>query len=200
MSYSMPQGETWKSEVDLIDFTYDGDQANGYLTGGLGQLVDSEEGLTNFRLDTGFGRGYEWVGWENSTGNQTPVSIVFEFDNVRNFTAVELHCNNIFSKEVRVFRQAKLYFSIGGEHYQETPVVFDYMKDSLLEFARYVIISMQHRVARYVKVNLYFDATWMMISEVTFDSGEMEQGVFRYLVDRLIRSQQKVCNVRNMCF
>ncbi len=190
MSYSMPQGETWRSEVDLIDFTYDGDQANGYLTGGLGQLVDSEEGLTNFHLDTGFGhRGYEWVGWKNDTENRPPVSIVFEFHNVRNFTAVELHCNNIFSQEVRVFRQAKLYFSIGGEYYQETPVIFDYMRDSLIEFARYVIIPMQYRVARYVKVNLYFDAPWMMISEVTFDSGEMQQGVFRDLVYKLTRSQ-----------
>ncbi len=174
LSYNMPQGEKRGSEVDLFDFSYDGKRANGYLSGGLGQLTDWEEGQSNFRLDTGFGRrGYEWVGWKNDTENRPPVSIIFEFDNVRNFTAVRFYCNNLFSKEVRAFRKAKLYFSIGGKYYQETPVVYDYMRDTLIEFARYVIIPIQHRVARYIKADLYFDARWMMVSEVKFDSGEI---------------------------
>ena len=51
VSYSMRQGDRRGSEVDLFDFTYDGNVVNGYLSGGLGQLVDGSEGHDNFRLD-----------------------------------------------------------------------------------------------------------------------------------------------------
>ena len=47
----MPQGDVRGDNLSLIDYTYDGKNINGYLTGGLGQLVDDEEGTTNFRLD-----------------------------------------------------------------------------------------------------------------------------------------------------
>ena len=47
----MRQGDRRGSEVDLFDFTYDGIHSNDYLSGGLGQLVDWNEGHNNFRLD-----------------------------------------------------------------------------------------------------------------------------------------------------
>ncbi len=51
VSYAMHQGERRGAEVDLYDFTYDGNVRNNVLTKGLGQLTDGEEGTTNFRLD-----------------------------------------------------------------------------------------------------------------------------------------------------
>lgn len=58
VSYSMPQGIKRGSEVDLSDRTYDGVEDAGYLTGGLGQLVDGQKGPDNFRLDVnGNGKG-----------------------------------------------------------------------------------------------------------------------------------------------
>lgn len=58
MSYSMPQGIKRGSEVDLSDRTYDGKEEGGYLSGGLGQLVDGQKGPDNFRLDvSGNGKG-----------------------------------------------------------------------------------------------------------------------------------------------
>ena len=112
----MPQGERRGSDVDLHDFTYDGRVTDGYLSGGLGQLTDGVEGHHNFRLDPdGWGhKGYEWVGWRNDSSerDRAPglVEIVFEFERVRNFTAVRFHANNMFSKDVRVFRRAVLWF------------------------------------------------------------------------------------------
>ena len=50
----MPQGERRGTEVDLLDFTYDGEQldtTHKYLKGGLGQLTDLRKGESNFRLD-----------------------------------------------------------------------------------------------------------------------------------------------------
>ena len=48
--------------------------------------------------------GYEWVGWRNDTygTDGKPVEMIFEFDSVRNFSAIILHTNNMFSKDVQV--------------------------------------------------------------------------------------------------
>ena len=66
VSYSMRQGDRRGSDVEFLDFTYDGDVTDGQLSGGLGQLVDGDEGVPNFRLDAqNVGRrGYEWVAWK----------------------------------------------------------------------------------------------------------------------------------------
>ena len=169
----MPQGERRGTEVDLYDFTYDGKIKDNYLSGGLGQLTDGEEGHYNFRLDQkGFGiKGYEWVGWRNESHHHKPVEILFKFDNVRNFSYARLHMNNLFSKEVRVFKMAKVWFSIGGKHFLGEPVVFRYMRDALIEYSRMVTIPLHHNIGRYIKLQLFFDSKWMMISEVQFVSG-----------------------------
>jgi hypothetical protein len=54
----MPQGEKRPGEVDLTDHSYDGTEEGGWLSGGLGQLVDGHHGQDNFRLDVfGLGKG-----------------------------------------------------------------------------------------------------------------------------------------------
>jgi len=120
LSYSMRQGDQRAPDIDLRDFTYDGRVADHYLSGGLGQLTDGVEGHSNLRLDPdGWGRnGYEWVGWRNDSRRRLPtvaatesgdgesVTIVFEFERARRFTALRLHCNNMFTRGVRVFRRA----------------------------------------------------------------------------------------------
>ena len=78
----MRQGDTRGSEVDFFDFTYDGSNDNGWLSGGLGQLVDLEQGDTSFRYDKyAIGKkGYEWVAWKNDTFNTPPVTFLFKVD------------------------------------------------------------------------------------------------------------------------
>lgn len=171
VTYSMPQGVQRGSEVDLADVTYDGRTDGGHLQGGLGQLVDGQKGQDNFRLDRGHGKGYEWVGWKNESGQVTrPVEITFEFDRVRNFSAMYLHTNNLFSKDVQVFSHAKVYFSIGGRYYNGEPVHFSYMPDLIMEHARNVTIKLHNRIGRFIKLQMFFASKWIMISEVSFDS------------------------------
>ncbi|KAL8625921.1 hypothetical protein ACOMHN_012513 [Nucella lapillus] len=172
VSYDMPQGHRRGAEVDLYDFTYDGLVEDSYLTGGLGQLTDWDYGDTNFRLDTkkmGV-KGYEWVGWKNDTSRQKPVTILLKFDTIRNFSQVKIHSNNHYSKDVRVFRRAEIFFSVGGKYYQSQPLNFNYQQDSYFENARQVVIRLANRVARYIRVDLYFESRWIMISEVEFES------------------------------
>ncbi|KOX81182.1 Discoidin domain-containing receptor 2 [Melipona quadrifasciata] len=173
VSYSMPQGIKRGSEVDLSDRTYDGREEAGYLSGGLGQLVDGQKGPDNFRLDvSGNGKGYEWVGWRNDTPSMLgrPVEITFEFDYSRNFTAIHLHMNNYFTKDVQVFSYAKVYLGAGGNQFNGEPVHFSYIPDLVLEQARDVTIKLHSRAGRFLKLQLYFAARWIMLSEVIFES------------------------------
>ncbi|CAH1395207.1 unnamed protein product [Nezara viridula] len=58
----MPQGERSSEEdsPDLRDNSYDGSEEGGWLSGGLGQLIDGHLGQDNFNADVfGHGKGKE---------------------------------------------------------------------------------------------------------------------------------------------
>ena len=174
VSYNVRQGDKRGTDLDLVDFTYDGMIQDHMLLEGLGQLTDGEIGDSNFRLDgQSLGiRGYEWVGWRNDTADfEGPLQITFKFDNVRKFKSVILNCNNHFTKDTRVFKMALVYFSVGGNLYQNQPVKYDFIRDSAVEYARPVLIRLNNNVGKYVRLQLYFDAKWIMISEIRFNSG-----------------------------
>lgn len=99
--YSMPQGDKRGNGWEFFDATYDG-HWDGELQRGLGQLTDGKTGLDNFKM--GYydnDRAQGWVGWRNDTRGQ-PVEIKFEFDKVREFSAIHIYCNNQFTKDVQV--------------------------------------------------------------------------------------------------
>ncbi|KAF2902521.1 hypothetical protein ILUMI_03664, partial [Ignelater luminosus] len=122
LAYSAPEGS--KPSQGLSDSSYDGQVSQGELHGGLGRLVDGETGADNFRLDIGYGKGpypfvivsivYNnfyvlvpssgngWVGWKNDSTANGYVELLFEFDQIRNFSAVHLFVNNYFSRDVQV--------------------------------------------------------------------------------------------------
>ena len=168
----MRQGDRRGTEMDFYDFTYDGSVTDGYLSDGLGQLTDLDEGNWNFRLDLqNLGKkGYEWMAWKNDqlTG---PVEILFRFDVVRNFSSVAITANNFYTREVSVFREAQVYFSVGGEHYRNDYIGYKYSTDAVLEYARQVVIPLENRVGQFVKLVLFFESKWMMISEIRFTAG-----------------------------
>ena len=176
----MPQGDRRgkhsSDELAFLDFTYDGIIKEDHLYNGIGQLMDGEEGQANFRSDLqarGI-KGYEWVGWKTEKSEEnTPVEIIFKFDTVRNFTLLNIHSNNFFDKDVRIFRMAHIYFSVSGIYYQQNYIDFRFERDAWMEYARTVPIALENRVGRYVKVQLFFDldSRWMLISEVSFKSG-----------------------------
>uniref|UniRef100_A0A0P4WCZ3 Protein kinase domain-containing protein n=3 Tax=Scylla TaxID=6760 RepID=A0A0P4WCZ3_SCYOL len=117
VSYSMPDGDArGGSDLSFRDLTYDGVKRGGWLRGGLGQLTDGETGHTNFRVNAqGQGKGYEWVGWRNDTRGGRPVNITFSFDAPRNFSALYIYANNLFTKETQVFSKVKILFSMEME-------------------------------------------------------------------------------------
>lgn len=172
--YNMPQGERRSSEIDFRDSTYDGTVDDNYLRGGLGQLMDGEIGQSNFRQDfqkMGI-KGYEWVGWKNDSFTNGAVEIIFKFDALRNFSLLSLHCNNLVSKDMRIFRSALVSFSKDGNFFQVPSVDYRHnIRNFSVEHARNVVIPLHNAIGRYMKLELSFDSRWMLISEVQFHSG-----------------------------
>ena len=55
------------------------------------------------------------MGWKQSPGRDEMVEIVFEFEAVREFHQLHVYTNNQFTRDVAVFKEARVLFSIGGE-------------------------------------------------------------------------------------
>ncbi|KAI5734194.1 hypothetical protein M8J77_003678, partial [Diaphorina citri] len=120
---------------------------------------------------------YEWIGWRNeSFPYGKPVEMVFEFDRVRNFTAMHLHINNYYSKDIQVFSHANVYLSLGGRQFSLEPIQFTYMPDTIMEKARNVTIKLHHKQAKYLKLQMYFSNKWLLISEIMFQSVIVPEG------------------------
>jgi discoidin domain receptor family protein 2 len=173
VSYSIPQGMVRGSILELMDHTFDGkeDSRTGDLRGGIGQLVDGRYGYDNFKAGgKGLIKGYDWLGWKKRS-NQASLSLVFAFDTVRTFQRVDIHANNHFTKDIQIFKQAKVYFSNEEDKFGDDRVVdFKYMPDLAIENARNVSINLKGQHGKYVMLQLYFAAKWILISEVTFYS------------------------------
>ncbi|XP_072930702.1 discoidin domain-containing receptor 2 isoform X1 [Epargyreus clarus] len=170
VSYSMPKGNKRSNGVELTDTIYDG-QWGEDLRGGLGQLVDGQFGGDEIREAA---KNLAWVGWRNDSKLAPPV-LIFEFDKVREFSAVHLYCNNKFMRDVQVFSEAIISFSIGGRHFQDEPIKYTYLEDKIFEYSRNVSIKLHHRIGKWVRIELHFSARWILISEVVFDS-DVAQG------------------------
>ncbi|KAG6458538.1 discoidin domain-containing receptor 2 isoform X2 [Manduca sexta] len=170
VSYSMPKGNKRSNGVELTDMIYDGVWGEE-LRGGLGQLVDGQFGSDEIREAA---KKSAWVGWRNDSRPAPPV-ITFEFDKVREFSAVHLYCNNKFMRDVQVFSEAVISFSIGGRHFQDEPIHYTHASDNIFESARNVSIKLHHRIGKWVRIELSFAARWILISEVVFDS-DVAQG------------------------
>ncbi|XP_045034749.1 discoidin domain-containing receptor tyrosine kinase B isoform X1 [Daphnia magna] len=171
VSYSAPQGDVFRS-VDLIDESYDGIIENGFLKGGLGQLTDGRvgsHGVDDF--------GYEWVGWQNKTNapRLSPLELTFEFQGVRNFSRIDVFANNDYHKNIQVFSELRVLFSIGGRQFPSSScVIYSYMPDRFLADARNVSIHLGFKMARYLKLQFTFAAEWLVISELYFTSEQID--------------------------
>lgn len=85
---------------------------------------------------------------------------------------MRVHSNNLFHRDVRVFAAATVFVGDASTADGSTPGLrYEYKRDSLSESARSVSVPLHHLVARVLTVRLEFDARWLMISEIQFDSG-----------------------------
>lgn len=72
------------------------------MTEGLGQLTDGVSGLDDFTQTHEYHvwPGYDYVGWRNESAANGYVEIVFEFDRIRNFTAMKVSGGGLTARRV----------------------------------------------------------------------------------------------------
>ncbi|KAM9187162.1 discoidin domain-containing receptor 2 isoform 1-T1 [Mergus octosetaceus] len=175
VSYNAPAGQQLVlpggTVIYLNDSVYDG--AFGYsMTEGLGQLTDGVSGLDDFTQTHEYHvwPGYDYVGWRNESTAGGYVEITFEFDRIRNFTTMKVHCNNMFAKGVKIFKEVQCYFRSDAGEWEPNAVSSVLVLDDVNPSARFVTVPLLHRMASAIKCQYYFADTWMMFSEITFQS------------------------------
>lgn len=72
----------------------------------------------------------------------------------------------------QIFSKAKIFFSIGGQFYNGPSLSFSHASDKVMESARNVTIDLYQKLAKFVKIRLYFADKRIMLSEVAFESGK----------------------------
>ncbi|XP_056460655.1 discoidin domain-containing receptor 2 isoform X3 [Gadus chalcogrammus] len=173
VSYNAPVGEQMNLPsfpVYLNDSVYDGAVIHS-MTEGLGQLTDGVCGLDDFTQSQVYNAwpGYDYVAWTNESFPSGYVEIMFEFDRVRNFTTMKVHCNNMFWRGVKAFRRASCYFRSEAD-WEAAPLVFRAAVDGVDPSARFLTVDLANHMASAIKCHFYFADTWMMFSEITFQS------------------------------
>ncbi|XP_026314364.1 discoidin domain-containing receptor 2-like [Hyposmocoma kahamanoa] len=174
IAYSAPRGgdmQAMTGGARFEDLSYDGVMREGKLMDGLGQMTDSLLGPNDFELpDPNDTRGTRWVGWNKSMLIDDEVEIRFNFSTPRILYHIDIHTNNMFTKDVQLFKEAEVYFSLEGERWQEDYISYEPKQDRVSEHARTIHIDLQNRTAQHIKIRLKFQHEWILISEITFKS------------------------------
>uniref|UniRef100_A0A8C9KDD7 Epithelial discoidin domain-containing receptor 1 n=1 Tax=Panthera tigris altaica TaxID=74533 RepID=A0A8C9KDD7_PANTA len=178
LSYTAPVGQTmYLSEaVHLNDSTYDGHTTHavgGLLYGGLGQLADGVVGLDDFRKsqELRVWPGYDYVGWSNHSFPGGYVEMEFEFDRLRAFQAMQVHCNNMHTLGARLPGGVECRFKRGPAMAWEGEPVRPPLGGSLGDpRARAVSVPLGGRVGRFLQCRFLFAGPWLLFSEISFIS------------------------------
>ena len=90
---------------------------------------------------------------------------------MRNVSAIHVHCSNQFSRAVSVFRSADISVSRDRRRYG-SPVHFSYPVDRAVQAPRWVQIPLPNLVGTALRLQMFFDKRWILVSEVHIDSSE----------------------------
>ena len=118
------------------------------------------------------------------------VQMLMKFDSIRNFSSISIHCNNMFTKDVQIFEKAVVQFSVDGTFAKAQPfkndelgsfdmsqMVFEIQADKRNESARFIRLDLANRIAKYLRIKLYFASKWMLLSEINFESSVLLSNV-----------------------
>ncbi|XP_034963247.2 epithelial discoidin domain-containing receptor 1 isoform X1 [Zootoca vivipara] len=183
-SYTAPLGQVMPlvpEPVYLNDSTYDGHSVSNLHFGGLGQLTDGVVGLDDFthNKELRVWPGYDYVGWRNSSFPKGFVEMEFEFDQLRAFTYMKVHCNNMHTHGVSVFRQVDCLFKRSlATAWEPTPVSQQLAVDVRDPSARSLTVDLGGRLGKFVQCHFHFAGEWMLFSEVGFLSEVVDDPSF----------------------
>ncbi|XP_074786587.1 epithelial discoidin domain-containing receptor 1 isoform X2 [Athene noctua] len=183
LSYTAPRGQVMTLDpapVVLNDSTYDGYSVGPLQFGGLGQLADGVLGLDDFvrSRERRLWPGYDYVGWRRPPGPRPHVELEFEFEGLRAFRAMQVHCNNMHTRGVSIFGEAECRFKKSLATAWEPTVATHSLAGAVKDpSARSITVPLGGRHARFIQCHFFFAGEWMLFSEVTFLSEAVEEAV-----------------------
>lgn len=77
----------------------------------------------------------------------------------------------MFAKGVKIFKGVQCYFRSEANEWEPNSVSFPLVLDDANPSARFVTVPLHHRMASAIKCQYHFADSWMMFSEITFQSG-----------------------------
>ncbi|XP_059571126.1 epithelial discoidin domain-containing receptor 1 isoform X2 [Alligator mississippiensis] len=179
-SYTAPMGQVMPLQpepVYLNDSTYDGLSISKLQFGGLGQLADGVVGLDDFTRtkELRVWPGYDYIGWKNDSFSMGYVEMEFEFDCLRTFTYMKVHCNNMHTRGVSIFRQVDCRFKQNLETAWDPELVTHLLAVDVKDpSARSVTVPLEGRLGHFLQCHFYFSNEWMLFSEIAFLSEVVE--------------------------
>ena len=112
--------------------------------------------------------GFDWVGWKNES--LQPVEIVFDFDQPRRFSSVEIYPHLPDAKKDLGF-VSRILITCRHLDRQFEFLGFKVANKILLKLSSGKCIGSQ------LRLRLFFDDKWMALSEVSFQSEVIEEGL-----------------------
>lgn len=114
------------------------------------------------------------MGWNNKN---RPLTITFEFTQRQEFGSVTVSTYCQLDLGIQPFSQMLAYFSADGLTYHAQYVKVVNKEPLAFDQAQNITLSLAQRVGRFVKIELYFDNKWLLISEVNFRSQSTTLGL-----------------------
>uniref|UniRef100_A0A670YVL9 receptor protein-tyrosine kinase n=1 Tax=Pseudonaja textilis TaxID=8673 RepID=A0A670YVL9_PSETE len=140
-------------------------------------LTDGVVGLDDFTQTKEFRvwPGYDYVGWSKISFPDGFIKMEFEFDRLRSFTYMKVHCSNMHTRGVGIFEQVDCLFKHSlATAWEPVPVSRQLSVDVRDPSARSVTIPLDGRIGLFVQCHFYFAAEWMLFSEIAFLSSELD--------------------------
>lgn len=165
----MPQGNSRQGMYNFTDLIYDGEDKKDILSNGLGFLTDGILAPADYAVSSGLG----WIGWNSK---DTPAAyIIFEFFQTRIFRSMTLHCNVRDGDNIKLFSKVDVSFSEGdGDAFDAS--LAPYSPKDVSSGSSWlnsnVTVDLCRHIGRKIKLDFTYAAEWILISEVSFKSGE----------------------------
>ena len=167
----MPVGQATKNgNVHYKDTSYTGMIIKDVYKDGTGILTDGKFGPVNAKELKGDG----WVGWSSNFTKSQYIDIIFEFSGVRKFKDVSLIVNVDRQRKNAVFNKSQIFFSTSEDGFSDTsflqycPRNFEYNDNP---YNANVKLSICENTGKFIKLRLYFGGKWLLITEISFNSG-----------------------------
>ena len=132
---------------------------------------DIKKDGTEILIDGNFGndKGKVWVGWSMSPY----IDITFEFSPVKKFKDVTLTVNVDKKRSYALFKRSQIFFALTKDNFTSTLqyCLRNFTDNATQSYSTNITLPLCGNSAEFIKLRLYFGGRWLLISEISFNSG-----------------------------